>query len=260
MDDKSLLELCLKVSGAFEDADGAPYDAVTGNEDGEGLSIGCLQWNAGQGTMQPLLIAIGTAMGWDKAQSYFQSDIHQLAISKPADAVAFCLDHYIVEGGTHVDPTAKAAWVAFLSQPESIQAQVDLASKTVLSHAKRLVASYCPDYINRQRPYAFMFDVCTQEGGMASGHTVVPPQPSGTTPDVSDVIAFATINDARCSGIWQANMAGDNLSSLLLRYAYDRAKLARPQYVWDATSRRGTIACRAGIVHKGKIDLHSLLD
>jgi hypothetical protein len=51
MDDKGLLELCLKISGSFEN--GAPdYHGVTGNFDGQGISVGVLQWNAGQGSLQ----------------------------------------------------------------------------------------------------------------------------------------------------------------------------------------------------------------
>src|SRR5271167_1999153 len=175
MDDNTLLTTCLSVSGAFENGGGAQYDTVSGNFDGEGISVGILQWNAGQGTLQQLLVHISFAMGWDKMQTFFKSSIQQLANSTPTDGVQFCLDHYIETGTKNIDPTAKALWQKLLTQPESINAQVQLAQQTVLAHAKRLVASYTPAYGDRTRPYAFFFDVCTQEGGMAVGHTVVPP-------------------------------------------------------------------------------------
>jgi len=260
LDDKSLLELCVSVSGKFEDDAGASYTDLTGNEDGEGISVGVLQWCAGQGSLQTLLKAIAAQMGWPKAQSFFKSDIQQLANSSTTDAVQFCKDHYLIAGSTKIDPGAAAKWVSFLSQPESISAQVALAANTVLAHAKREVTAFTPDYTDRVRPYAFFFDVCTQEGGMAVGQTVVPAVPSGQVPDVSSIVAYASTQNAACSAIWASKLPGDSLASLLLHYAYARASMARPEYLWDACSRRGTIACRGGVVHGSTIDLTALLD
>src|SRR5271156_5343134 len=110
--DKDLLQLCVKVSGGFENGGGANYDTVAGNFDGQGMSVGILQWNAGQGTLQILLQRIGASMGWDEAKSYFKSDIQQLSTLKTTDAIQFCLDHYISNGSTQVDPGAKTAWQA----------------------------------------------------------------------------------------------------------------------------------------------------
>ena len=258
LDDNALLTTCLSVSGAFENGGGAAYDAITGNFDGQGISVGILQWCAGQGSLQQLLVKISESMGWDKMQTFFKSSIHQLATSNTKDAVQFCLDHYIQAGTQNVDPTAKAIWQKFLMQPESIDGQNALAEQTVLAHAKRLVTMYTSDYSDRVRPYAFFFDVCTQQGGMAVGHNVVPVV-SGT-PDVSDALAFAFAHDQKCATIWQTNQAGDPLAQLLLHYGYARAMMAKPQYQWDACSRRGTIACRGGIVHQARIDLTSKID
>src|SRR5208337_1169965 len=156
MDDKSLLELCLSVSGKFEAVGAASYTNVSGNFDGMGISCGILQWNAGQGTLQALVRSVGSAMGWDRAKTFFSSDIQAFSQLKAGPtAIAWCLDHYIEAGTKNIDPGAKAKWQAFLGQPESVAAQVATASSGVLGHAKREVAAYAPDYIDRQRPYAF---------------------------------------------------------------------------------------------------------
>ena len=97
-----MLELCLRISGGFESGGGASYTAVTGNFDGMGLSCGVLQWCAGQGSLQTLVKAIGASMGWDKAKSFFSSDIQQFSQLGPAAAIQWCLDKYIVSGGTAV--------------------------------------------------------------------------------------------------------------------------------------------------------------
>jgi hypothetical protein len=259
LDDKSLLELCLHVSGGFENGQGASYTSITGNFDGMGISCGILQWNAGQNTLQALVTAIAAKMGWAKAQTFFGSSIQTFAGLRGQAAVQWCLDHYIVTGGKDVDPAAKVRWQNFLSQPESIQAQVEAAANGTLGHAKREVAAYTPDYAANTRPYVFFFDLITQEGGMSSGGHTVPPIPAGQTPDVTDALAFAQANNAQCATIWGGITPTDNEAALLLHYAYARASLANPLYQWDACSRRGTIACRQGIVHGAHLDFTTVL-
>jgi hypothetical protein len=261
LDDKSLLELCLHVSGGFENGQGASYTSLTGNFDGQGMSAGVLQWNAGQGTLQQLVKNIAASMGWDKAQSFFGSSIQQFASTNGVSGVQWCLDHYIVAGGKNIDPAAAQRWRNFLSQPESIAAQVAMASAGVLGHAKREVAAYAPDYAANNRPYVFFFDLLVQQGGMSvHGHTV-PPVPAGTTPDTTDVMTFAEANDPKCADLWENVITGgDNEAALLAHYAYARAILANPQFQWDACARRGTIACRQGIVHAAHLDFTTVLD
>jgi hypothetical protein len=260
LDDKSLLELCLHVSGGFESGSGPSYTSVTGNFDGMGLSCGILQWNAGQNTLQALVTTIAGTMGWDKAQSFFGSSIQTFASLRGQAAVQWCLDHYIANGSTNVDPGAKVRWQNFLSQPESIAAQVKMASDGILAHAKRDVAVYCPDYVNNNRPYVFFFDLIVQQGGMSAGGHTIPPVPAKLTPDVKDAIAFAQDHNPACGNLWATICQGDSEAALLLHYAYARAMLANPKYQWDACSRRGTIACRQGFVHGAKIDFTPILD
>lgn len=258
LDYKSLLELCVKVSGGFENGGGASYSSVSGNFDGQGLSVGVLQWNAGQGTLQMLLQNIGTRMGWDKAQTFFSSDIHHLAVLAPADAIQFCLDHYIANGSTHVDPGALVKWQTFLAQPESIAAQVEIATNGPMARAEVLVAKFCPNHTDRTRPYAFFFDLVTQSGGMQNkrGHV----DPFDGVPDVTGVLSYTMVTHAQVAAMWTSVTSGDDLAKLLLYYAYMRSMLSDPQYVWDALSRRGSIACRTGIVHEAKIDFTMILD
>lgn len=248
MDDKTLLELCVQISGAFEN--GSPsYSALAGNFDGMGLSAGILQWNAGQGSLQNLVQRIGIQMGWPKVQSFFKSDIHHFSVLHPAEGIQWCLDHYIEAGTKNVDPSARQCWVNFLSQPESIAAQVEIATNSVLSRAKVLAAQYCPDYPNSTRATAFFFDLVTQSGGMENKKGKVDPLASGTMIDTSDILNYAHTKDLKCAGIWEAELQNDPKASLLLYYAYRRSLLSNPLYVWDACSRRGSIACRGGHVH-----------
>lgn len=260
MDDKALLELCLSISGAFEG--GTPhYTDLTGNFDGQGLSAGILQWAAGQNSLQSLLVTnIAPKMGWDKMQSFFHSDIHHFAMLKGQDAIQWCLDHYIQTGTTNVDPAAQACWVAMLGQPESVAGQVEAASNWQMARGKVLAAQFCPDTPVSTRCIAFFFDLVTQSGGMANKQGHVDPLPAGQDVDVSDVLAYAQTQNAACAAIWTAACQIDPLARRLLYYAYKRSLLSKPQYQWDACSRRGSIGCRGGVVHKAKVDFTLLLD
>lgn len=258
--DKDLLELCVRVSGGFENGGGASYQSLTGNFDGQGLSVGILQWNAGQGTLQQLLQKIGKLMGWDEAQSYFKSDIQHLSTLPTQDAIQFCLDHYIEDGGTKVDPSAAIAWKAFLSDPASVAAQVEMATDGVLAHAKALVTQFAAAYTDRVRPYAFFFDLVTQSGGMRNKRGAVLPIPAVSPSDWQPALNLAHDKNLKCAGIWEVNLQGDALAQLLVYYAYKRSMLSDPQYVWDALSRRGSIACRGGVVHDATVNFSQLLD
>lgn len=263
LDDKGLLELCVKVSGGFENGGGASYTSLTGNFDGQGLSVGVLQWNAGQGTLQMLLQKIGKLMGWDEAKSYFKSDIQYLStLTGPhlQDAVQFCLDHYIEEGGTSVDASAAQAWKAFLADPASVAAQVEMATDGVLAHAKSLVADYCPSLTDHVRPYAFFFDLVTQSGGMRNKRGHVDPIAAVAASDWQPALDMAHDKSQKCAGIWEMAVPSDSVAQLLMYYALKRSSLSDPQYVWDALSRRGSIAARGGVVHGAVINLTQVID
>ena len=259
MDNQNLIELCVKVTGAFEGGVAA-YDTLAGNFDGQGLSAGVLQWNAGSGTLQNLLIRIAAKMGWDKLQSYFISDIHKFALLSPPDAVQWCATHYLAENSTNVAPEAAERWKTLLQTQESIDAQVEYASDTVLSWAINAAAKYCPDTPTSTRAIVFFFDLMTQSGGMSNAKGKVLPLGAGVVPNVADALAFAQQQDLKCAGMWEIALQNDPLAERLLYYAYHRSLLSSPAYVWDAFSRRGAIACRCGIVHKTPVNFTQLLD
>jgi len=259
MKNKDLLELCLKITGAFEN--GTPrYDGVTGNFDGQGMSAGCLSWAAGQGTLQNLLVNIAATMTWNTMQTYFHSDIHHFAMLKPADAIQWCIDHYIAEGTTNIDPAAKTCWQSMLQQQASVDAQVAYATTTVLHRAQVFVTNFCPDTPTSTRATAFFFDLVTQSGGMQNQRGSVTALPAGNVPDLTEALAFAQTQNLKVAGMWEVATQSDPLASRLLYYAYERSKLSNPQYIWDTYSRRGSIACRCGVVHEVPVNFTSLLD
>ena len=259
MDNQSLVELCVKITGTFEN--GTPsYDTLTGNADGCGLSAGILQWNAGSGTLQNLLVNIASTLTWETMQTFFKSDIHHFALLKPAEAIQWCKDHYIQDGSTNIDPAAKACWQGLLQQQASIDAQVAYATNTVLQRAQKFVTGFCPDTPTSTRAIAFFFDLVTQEGGMGNSKGRVQPLAPGVVPSVTDALNFAQQKDLKTAGMWEIATQNDPLASRLLYYAYHRSLLSESQYVWDTFSRKGSIGCKVGIVHGSLVNFQSILD
>src|ERR1017187_1535879 len=72
-------ERCLALSGAFETSTGFPdcFCGLTGDFDGMGMSYGVLQWNFGQGTLQPLFSDMLSAHE-DVMESLFHDNLDAL--------------------------------------------------------------------------------------------------------------------------------------------------------------------------------------
>lgn len=251
MEDKELLDICLKVTGTFE-SNAVNYDALAGNFDGGGVSAGILQWTAGQGTLQILIRRIIEKMGEEKARGFFKSDIVVFSHMSIPNAIEFAKQHYLLDGSTHLSPAAVSAWKAFLAAEESVAAQQEMAIATTLHSAKLMAEKYMTGHDASTRVVAFFFDLINQQGSI---HV-----PVVETASPKEALAFTECHDATCYREWSEITAVDPLAARLLYYAYERARLARSEFVWDSLVRRGTIASRKGRVHGAMIDLTTLLD
>jgi hypothetical protein len=251
--DDVLLETCLRITGGFEN--GFSYQGVTGGFDGEGLSVGVLQWNAGAGTLSQLLRTISLSLGWAKMDAFFpHGGMEALADALPHEAIQMCLDRFLVSGHPSVvDPTAKAAWEALLSTPEAIAAQNTLAKNGIYASAKRMAAFYfAGEDATNPRTIAFFFDLAVQQGYM---HGI----PGTTNPDIAAALQFTRTKYPEVAERWQAIASTDPLAKSLLYYGFERARLGKVAYWWGCLSRRGSIACRVGIVEGSQVDFTAIL-
>ncbi|HEX9080201.1 MAG TPA: peptidoglycan-binding domain-containing protein, partial [Desulfuromonadaceae bacterium] len=71
---------CLALTGAFETGAAIPdcFSGLTGDCDGQGISLGVLQWNFGQGSLQPLLRRMVTDHG-ERCRAVFHEHCDLLA-------------------------------------------------------------------------------------------------------------------------------------------------------------------------------------
>lgn len=255
---KELLEVCFSITGSFEN--GIPnYQGVTGNADQQGISVGICQWCAGQGSLGHLIERIVELSSPEFVNSFFGGvDVASLAGKSASSQKQFVTAHFLPDD-SHVSQEGTAQWKAFLSSNESIDAQVALAEEGILSKALALANKYVVDGAANLRVVAFFFDVVTQSGGMSNSRGHVDPWEEGEELAYAEAIEMAKAKSFKTMTKWSSVVEEDDLAKLLLHYGYRRALLSKPEYVWDALSRRGAIACRGGVVHGKMFDFTEVL-
>jgi hypothetical protein len=255
-----ILSLCLNVTGQFEGAGPTiRWDNIAGDFDDQGMSVGVLQFAALQGSLGQLCAAMLEAAAETSPLPLLVEDITTLSKLSGPDAKAFVHAHYLDEHG-NVTNEAKDKWGVVLRSAPGVHAQMELADKKYFEKAISMAAKYVPSDSENARVLAFFFDIATQSGSMENKSGAVQPIGCAGEAAYNEAIAFADQNNQQTAAYWRSIVdAGDDLAKVLLHYAYKRAQLSRPAYVWDACSRRGTIACRGGVVHKHFFDFTSVL-
>ncbi len=220
---------CLALTATFETNSLPPgcFAGITGDFDGQGLSFGALQWNIGQGSLQPLLLKF-ISRHPTLADNLFheQTADFQKLLRQPIPAqLAFCKT--IQTQRFQVIEPWRGTLIALGRSPEFQQIQSDAAGD-VLVRAKAM----CVDFgLKSQRALALMFDIITQNGSISqnvrsqirSDFSSLPP--TAGEPERMKIIAER------------------------------RAAVARAEFRNDVLSRKLCIANGSGRVHGLDLDL-----
>lgn len=235
-DQDKWLDLALEITGAFE---GKGYGQVTGNFDKMGLSVGILQWNYGQGSLQNKILKPYLAQhGSIDKLGIFPKPIEHSAHMSNSQGVAFAVREMNTSKNKVKAEWAKA-WEKFMLLPEVIQLQ-----KKAAGNVQKSALSLCSKWgMITPRAFCFFFDVVTQNGSMKS---VSKPTPNDDL--IKKYIAEANSQNKK---IWAKKSLTDE-QKILFQAAYLRARLSNPTYFQDVFSRKGTIAMGEGYVH-GKV-------
>src|SRR5438128_2287549 len=225
---------CMALTGAFETNRPFPdcFAGLSGDFDGQGLSFGVLQWNLGQGSLQPLLAEIDrtqpalTGRIFDTHYAEFQSmlgldrDDQLLWARSIQDRATFRL----------VEPWA--GMFKTLGRAPEFQSIETKYAQQLYQDATVLCGLYG---VSSERAVALMFDIKVQNGSI---NTVVQAQ---IQRDVAGL---------------DAALQGDDLEVARLQIiANRRAEAANPQWVEDVRQRKLTIANGTGAVHGRRYDL-----
>lgn len=171
------LDRAIQVTAGFE-TQGDPYQQVTGNFDGAGLSFGPLQFNFGTGTLQPLFrlyeqrdaAALQRCFGplWAQWQ-----DVMALSTRKQLQW-ADSLSRGSNKAG--FDPAWKAALQAVGREPAF---RHETLRRTYDTYGRKLIATLfwlkglTPLPIRNFRALSALFDVCVQQGGLDKAHAQI---------------------------------------------------------------------------------------
>ncbi|OYY91943.1 MAG: hypothetical protein B7Y45_00125 [Sphingomonas sp. 28-66-16] len=258
------ISAALELTGHFEEAD-APWSAVSGNFDGMGVSLGVLQWNFGQGSLQPLVRRAGRA---------------SVEAAMPTIGAAFWAasangaDWRTIVAAWHDGKILKAVPLeelrAFTGSAAFVDQQIDASSK-VAGTAYKLASTWAnsdPLFGAVSRPlFCWFFDLMTQNGGL-KGLTIAEldrfrastADPIGLVCDwlASQPSSISGFRDARRNAqLWRT--PGGPREDALLLLSYLRCLRSSAPWQVDVLNRKGSIARAAGWVHGERQNLTRIL-
>jgi len=226
-----LAKRCLAMTAGFETGQGFPecFVQVTGDFDGQGMSLGVLQWNFGQGSLQPLLAeALQDCRGL--LEGIFHEHLPVLEAVLAAERGEQMEFARSIQGPRH---TVAEPWLgmfkALCRLPPFQDIQVRYAART-MDQARHLAQNF---NLSSERGIALMFDIVTQNGGIGS------------------VVAAQIRSDY--AGVTEEGAAGEVARMGIV--ARRRAAAAKPEWVEDVRARKLCIAEGRGRVHGIDYDL-----
>jgi hypothetical protein len=226
-----LIHRCLALTGAFETSMGVPdcFCGLAGDFDGQGLSFGVVQWNLGQGTLQPLLnemLAGHEAVVRGIFHDHF-ADLQSMLASPRNLQLQWARN--IQDPSRHaVFEPWKGLLQALGRTPEFQTIQVQHAAAL---HAAAQNLCLRID-VSSERALALMFDIRVQNGTIDQK------------------------TEARIRTDFAAIAADDEVARLRA-IANRRAEAAAPQFIEDVRVRKLTIANGRGTVHGITWDLEA---
>jgi hypothetical protein len=236
LEQRPLAERCLALTGAFETSSGFPecFAGLAGDFDGEGISFGVLQWNIGEGTLQPLFSQmlqnhpeVMTRIFQEKLSSFS----HMLSLSREQQ-LAWWIAIQSPDKADIFEPWR--GYLLALGRTSPFQ-QIQMGhSESIYSDALLLAREYD---LQTERGVALMFDICVQNGWI---------EPTTKAQIEAD---FARIPDS-------AGQLEREVSKMRV-IANRVAESSRPEYVEDVRTRKLTIADGVGVVHGMYYDLAS---
>ena len=153
------LDKAIRITGRFE---GSGYGNITGDFDGQGLSLGILQWNIGQGTLQPLLMEMNLNHNITTRNILLElyNSFNTMLSKTPSEQLVWA------KSINSSRKTIKEPWnsrlIALANSEEFKEIQ--------LNHAKirgDLALNICNKYnLKSERAFALAFDIAVQNGGV----------------------------------------------------------------------------------------------
>lgn len=253
------------ITGTFESS-GDPYQGVSGDFDGQGISCGVLQWNIGQGSLQPLVRAAGRDAVLSTMATFGQ-EMWTACNASLNQALAIVRSW---QDGTALRPGPRSELKTFMGSP-AMRLQQDAAIRKVGAKAETLADRWAADRGAGARTLqglAWFFDIVTQNSSMKDlSFADVVAFKAAAGPDRADDLVcdwlaattdvFAGKKDCHKNALlWRDAASGEALDLLVLGYLRSQKSILR--WRGDVLNRKGTLAVRTGWVHGKKFDLAAI--
>ena len=239
---KPLGQRCLEMTASFETSRKPPgcYGVVSGNFDGQGISVGALQWNLGTGTLMALLRPVVTDYLGEmkKVMDPVKAQVLADLLTLDRDQQLAWAD--TIQSARHsVNLPWRAAFQALGEMPAFQDSQVRLAN-----HRFRWAARHCTSWrLKSQRAVALFFDIRVQNGSIGSS----------TQQRIRHTLEFG---DLATMGPHYEQLVGLEPEVMKMGViAHMRAEAANPRWVEDVRKRKLAIALGEGVVHGRAIHL-----
>jgi hypothetical protein len=260
------LKAIVGITGAFENS-GDPYQGVSGNFDGQGISCGVLQWNIGQNSLQPLVLGIPEA-DILALMPQFGAALLQACRSSVASGLAI-VRSWQVNNRLRAAPRNE---LKALMGSARMRATQNRRIGEVAREAETVANAWAADRggpARTPRELAFFFDVLTQNGSMQGlNFAAVKSFIAAASPDKADDLVCdwlksrpSNVAGAR-DGFHNADLWRDKVPAAkldLFMLAYLRSQKSTPAWRVDVLNRKGAIAFGKGRVHQTDIDLSGIL-
>ncbi|HEY3783136.1 MAG TPA: peptidoglycan-binding domain-containing protein [Fimbriimonadaceae bacterium] len=226
-DTTSLAYRCLSLTGAFETSQKqqACFAGIAGNFDGMGMSFGCLQWNWGQRTLQPLIQEMDQQNS-SIIDEYFGANAATLrqALGESLQQQLSWLNT-IQDSGFHIQQPWHDQFSALGYDPAFQQIEVQAAQQRY-----NAAVGWCSTYnVTSERAVALMFDINVQDGSISQA---------------TQQLIQQDIQNLQSTG----DPSQDEVAKLVI-IANRRADAANPAAQADVRARKLTIANGQGTVH-----------
>jgi hypothetical protein len=219
-------EIAFEVSSDFE---GEGYTALAGDGDNQGISFGCMQWNIGQNTLQPLWKKF-----WKRDEKAFREcfGTHDDAFTQVEKILKGTTNAKALEWArtTHnmvkKNPVWKDPWKKILLKIASVPAfqEIQKFEAGALNHPPTLnsiawLRKKLPDLFKlfELRSYVALFDLCNQQGIVKQGNYKVVGEayektPPATQKEALEILCYNRALTAK--RLWRADAGSRRLSIL----------------------------------------------
>jgi peptidoglycan hydrolase-like protein with peptidoglycan-binding domain len=226
------------LTAGFETSEAAPpecFCGLAGNFDGQGISFGLLQWNLGQGTLQPMLKQL-FAKEPEFMERTFEDGVPELKQMLARDRAAQLAWAASISDGRKVKEPWRSRFKKLGHSAACQDWQVE-AARDRYREAARLSKEYG---LWSERGTALMFDIAVQNGSIKAD----------TKKQILEDFAKLPQDLTR---------EQQELERMRI-IANRRAEASRPDYVEDVRRRKLTIAEGVGMVHGIGYDLERQYD